>query len=526
MTDTDSKLRIGHEGLVMSSTSTIERVLHPPLPANTTQAATAATAAKQSQARRWWILAVLAIAQLMVVLDATVVNIALPSAQRSLAFSDSNRQWIVTAYALAFGSLLLLGGRLADVLGRKRTFLTGLAGFAVASAIGGFATNFAMLVSARAVQGAFGALLAPAALALLTTTFRDARERSRAVGIYSAVAGGGGALGLLLGGVLTEYASWRWTLLVNLGFAAIGLVGGTLLLRHERSEHRPRLDWPGTITVSAGLLALVYGFSRAQSSGWAQPTTLLCFAAAALLLGAFVGIQARAAEPLLPLGVVLDRNRGGAFLALFVSAAGMFGVFLFLTYFLQSSLGYSAVRTGLSFLPMTAMAVAVSSVVSTVVARRITPRIVLPAGLLTAAAGMLLLTRISLASNYSTDILPATLVLGVGLGVIFAGSIGLATVGVEPDVAGVASALVNTMQQVGGSIGTALLNTLAASGATSYLVHHIGAPRAASLAAVHSYVLAFGWSAAIFVLGAALCATVLRSGVPSYSNNPAVSAIV
>jgi EmrB/QacA subfamily drug resistance transporter len=469
--------------------------------------------------QRWWILAILAIAQLMVVLDSTVVNIALPTAQSALHFSDGQRQWIVTGYSLAFGSLLLIGGRLADVLGRKRIFLIGLAGFAIASAVGGAANGFTMLVIARVVQGGFAALLAPAALALLTTTFTEAKERATAFGIYGAVAGAGAAVGLLLGGFLTEYASWRWTLYVNLIFAVAALVGGAILLRHRPAEIRPKLDWPGTVTVSAGLFSVVYGFSHAETSGWGNGLTIGFLVAAVVLLAAFVVIQTRAVQPLLPLRVILDRNRGGAFLAMFAAAAGMFGVFLFLTYYLQGSQHYSAVQTGVAFLPMVGVLVVVSAIVTTALSTRISPKILVPVGMLFAAAGMWVLTGLSLNSSYVSHVLPATLLVGVGLGTVFATGMSLATLGVEADDAGVASATVNTMQQVGGSVGTALLNTLAASAAATFAGAHLTNPAVSQLAAVHSYVVAFWWSAGIFTVGAALVALMLRPGVPDFDAN-------
>ncbi len=473
-------------------------------------------------ARRWWILAVLGIAQLMVVLDATVVNIALPTAQHALGFGNSDRQWIVTAYALAFGSLLLIGGRLADLLGRKRVFLVGLAGFAAASALGGAATSFGMLVTARAIQGGFGALLAPAALALLTTTFTEPKERGRAFGIYGAIAGAGAALGLLLGGLLTEYASWRWTMFVNVIFAGFAIVGGALLLRHIIADTRPKIDWPGTVTVSAGLFALVYGFSHAQTAGWGNGVTIAFLTASAVLLAAFVTIQRHSPHPLLPLRVVLDRNRGGAFLSLFAAAGGMFGVFLFLTYYLQQTLGYSAVQTGLAFLPMSGLLIVTAATVSTSLATRVSARVLIPTGMLLAAVAMYLLTNLGLNSVYLTDVLPATLVLGVGLGAIFATAMSLATLGVDADDSGVASASVNTMQQVGGSIGTALLNTLAATAAATYVSDHVGTAPARLVqanAAIASYTTAFGWSAGIFAVGALLTALTLRPGVPTFGQD-------
>ncbi|TWH74819.1 MFS transporter [Modestobacter roseus] len=476
-------------------------------------------------ARRWWVLAVLAVAQLMVVLDATVVNIALPYAQADLAFSDADRQWVITAYALAFGSLLLIGGRIADLLGRKAVFLVGLGGFAVASAVGGAATDFGMLVAARAVQGAFGALLAPAGLSLLATTFVTARERGRAFGIYGGIAGAGASIGLLLGGVLTEYASWRWTMYVNLFFAIAALVGGFLLITHRASAHRPRLDLPGTLLVSAGLFALVYGFSRAESDGWSDGVTVGLLVAAALLLTAFVVLETRVRHPLLPMRVVLDRNRGGAYLAMALAAAGMFGVFLFLTYYLQATLGYSAVRAGIAFLPMTGALIVTAGAASTVLAPRVPPRILVPGGMLLSAAGMVVLTRIDIQSHYSTTVLPAILLTGVGLGLVFATSFSLGTLGVTEDDAGVASAMVNTTQQVGGSIGAALLNTIAATAAADWIGGHAGGPTLLAEAAVHSYTTAFWWAAAIFAVGGVLSAVVLRPGVPEIDESTAVVAL-
>ena len=497
-------------------------------PARTTRAdhSSSEASANPHHAQRWWILAILAIAQLMVVLDATIVNIALPTAQHALNFSNGDRQWIVTGYSLAFGSLLLIGGRLADLVGRKWIFLIGLAGFAVASAIGGAANGFEMLVIARAVQGGFAALLAPAALALLTTTFTEAKERATAFGIYGAIAGAGAAVGLLLGGFLTEYASWRWTLYVNLIFAVAALVGGAILLRHLPSETRPKLDWPGTITVSAGLFGIVYGFSHAETDGWSNGVTIGSLLIGVVLVAVFAFIQTRAPQPLLPLRVILDRNRGGAFLSMFAAAAGMFGVFLFLTYYLQATKHYSAVQTGVAFLPMVGVLVVVSAVVTTRLATVVSPKILVPVGMLFAAAGMLVLTRLTVHSSYVGIVLPATLLVGAGLGSVFSTGFSVATLGVEADDAGVASATVNTMQQVGGSVGTALLNTLAATAATSYAAAHIANPAVAQLAAVHSYVVAFWWAGGIFVAGAVIVALLLRPGVPDYNGSAEGSVVL
>jgi EmrB/QacA subfamily drug resistance transporter len=477
------------------------------------KAAPEVVASDRQHARRWLILAVLALAQLMVVLDGTVVNIALPSAQHALDFSNNDRQWIVTAYSLAFGSLLLLGGRLADVFGRKKVLLVGLAGFAAASALGGAATGFETLVAARAIQGAFGALLAPAALSLLTTTFTDSRERARAFGIYGAIAGGGAAVGLLLGGGLTEYLSWRWCMYVNIVLAVPALIGAATLLVARAPERRPRLDLPGTLTVSTGLFALVYGFSHAETAGWGSATTIGFLVASIFLLAAFVTIQLHSAHPLLPLRVILDRNRGGAFIAMLFAAAGMFGVFLFLTYYLQQVLGYSAVMTGVAFLPMVGLLIVVSALGSTLLASRVGPRVTVPTGLLLGALGLVLLTGIGGHSAYATDLLPALLLLGAGLGLTFSSAMNLATSGVRTDDAGVASAAVNTMQQIGGAIGTALLNTLAATAAANYLHGKTLSPAVTELASIHSYSVAFWISAGIFAAAAVLTALTLRSGV-------------
>jgi EmrB/QacA subfamily drug resistance transporter len=465
-------------------------------------------------ARRWAILAVLGIAQLMVVLDATIVNIALPSAQKSLEFSNDSRQWVVTAYALAFGSLLLLGGRIGDLFGRKRTFIAGLIGFAVASAIGGAAQSFEVLVAARALQGLFGALLAPAALGLLTTTFTNPQERAKAFGIFGAIAGGGAAIGLLLGGLLTEYASWRWCLYVNLLFAVPAAIAAFSLLHNVVPASRPKLDIPGTLTASTGLFALVYGFSHAETTSWGNGLTVGMLVASAILLTAFVVIQTRSANPLLPLRIVLDRGRGGAYLAMGLAGAGMFGVFLFLTFYLQNTLGFSPIESGLAFLPMSAAIIATATTATTRLVPRTGPKPLVMSGMLFAALAMAFFAQLEVDSTYVTHILPGLLLLGVGLGLVFAPAFSGATVGVAHSDAGVASAMVNTSQQVGGSIGTALLSTLAGSAVASYATQHGTDPQVMAAAAVHGYTTAFWWSAAIFAIGAIASGIVFRGGVP------------
>jgi EmrB/QacA subfamily drug resistance transporter len=462
--------------------------------------------------RRWLILAVLGLAQLMVVLDATIVNIALPSAQKALGFSDANRQWIVTAYALSFGSLLLLGGRLGDLFGRKRALILGLSGFAIASAAGGLAQSFEVLVIARAAQGAFGALLAPSALSLLTTTFTDPAERGKAFGIYGAIAGGGGAIGLLLGGVLTEYLSWRWCLYVNLLLAVPAGLAALALLHNQAQRSTLKVDVPGTLAASGGLFALVYGFSNAQTHSWGAPLTIAMLAASVVLLTVFVAIERRVEHPLLPLRVVLDRNRGGSYAAVGIVGAGMFGVFLFLTYYLQQTLGFSPIKTGLAFLPMIGVLSVTASLTTARILPRIGPRLPITIGMLGAAAGMVMLTGVGIHSTYAANVLPALLVMGLGIGLVMAPAMSSATLGVANTDAGVASAMVNTMQQVGGSVGTALLSTLAASATSGFMAGKAPTAAAAASAALHGYTTAFWWSAAIFAVGAVVCGLLLKPG--------------
>jgi EmrB/QacA subfamily drug resistance transporter len=465
-------------------------------------------------ARRWLILGVVCLGQLMVVLDATVVNIALPSAQHDLAFNNADRQWVVTAYSLAFGGLLLLGGRLSDLVGRKRMLIIGMIGFACASALGGAAQNFAMLLIARAVQGAFGALLAPAALSTLTVTFTNPAERGKAFGIFGAIAGAGGAVGLLLGGVLTEYLSWRWCLYVNVIFSVIAVAAAIRLLNRDTRDPSVHLDVPGTVLVVAGLVAFVYGLSEADTKGWGDPLTIGLLVGGVVLLALFALTERRVAHPLLPLRIILDRFRGGAYLSIGLSAIGLFGVFLFLTYYLEEVLRYSPVVTGVAFLPMIGALIVSSTTSSQLLMPRFGPRILITAGLLIAAGGMVILaTQLGVSISYAAWILPALVVIGLGLGLVFGCGLNTATYGADAADAGVASAMVNTCQQVGGSIGTALLNTIAASALSSYLVTHGTSPAAQAEAAVHSYVVAFWVSAAIFAGAAVVCALVLRSGV-------------
>jgi EmrB/QacA subfamily drug resistance transporter len=461
--------------------------------------------------RRWLILVVVAIAQLMVVLDSTVVNIALPSAQRSLGFPNGDRQWVVTAYALAFGSLLLVGGRLGDMFSRKRVFITGLAGFAVSSAIGGAAVSFEMLVVARALQGAFGAVLAPSALGTLVSTFQDPRERGRAFGVFGSVAAGGGGVGLILGGLLTQYLSWRYTLYINLVFAAIAIAGALAYIRTSRPAIRPRMDWPGAVLACAGLFLIVFGFSHAETAGWTAALTIGSLVLGLILLAGFVVAERRSSHPLLPLRVILDRTRGGSYVAVGLSGIAIFGVFLFLTYYLQTVKGYSPLTSGLAFLPLIGCILLSSNLSSIVALPRLGPRVLITTGMLFGAGAMTYLTQLTVTSSYVGGILPALLVMGLGFGMIFAPAINTATAGVSRQDSGVASALVNTMQQVGGSIGTSALSTIALMATASYLVAHHTGPLAPAAAATHGYTVAFAVSAGIFGLGVILAIVLLPS---------------
>jgi len=462
--------------------------------------------------RRWTSLAFVALAQLMVALDATIVSIALPSAQAALRASDADRQWVVTAYTLSFGGLLLLGGRFADYFGRKRTFLIGLGGFALASAVGGWAPNFGILVAARAMQGAFAALLAPTALSLLAVTFTETRERAKAFAIYGAIAGSGAVAGMLLGGILTQYLTWRWCLYVNIPIAVVAAIGGWLVLRDSRSAGKPGFDVLGVVLASGGLVSLVYACTLATSRGWQSSTVVALIAASLALLVMFVVWEARAASPLLPLRIVLDRNRGGAYLAVALGLAGMFGAFLFLTYYLQVVLRYSPVQAGLAFLPMTAASQAGSWLIAGRLVPRVPARVLMAPGALVAAAGMALLSQLQADSSYLTLVLPAEVLLGLGTSCVMVPAFSIGTLGVDRREAGVAAATVNTAQQVGGSLGTAVLNTIATSATAAYVAGAHGSMSVQAL--VHGYSVATGWGVGILVLGAVVSGVLINAGRP------------
>jgi EmrB/QacA subfamily drug resistance transporter len=460
--------------------------------------------------KRFRALAVIAIAQLMIVLDASVVIVALPSAQRALSISTADRQWVMTAYTLAFGSLLLLGGRIADYLGRRRMFIVGLIGFAGASALGGLAQNAAMLFSARALQGAFAAVMAPAALSLLTTTFTEPHERARAFGVYGAIAGGGAAIGLVLGGALTQFASWRWTLLINVPIAIVAAITATRVIRESKAHRRNSYDFPGAATATAGFFLIVYGFTTAGIDGWSAGSTLGVLALAAVMLVAFVVIELRSTHPLLPMRIVLDRNRGGAYLASLLVGSAMLGTFLFLTYFFQGTLGYSAVKTGFAFLPFSG-GIIVGATIASRILPRIGPRALMLLGLLLGAAGLLYFTRLGVSSSYVTHVLPAEIIVSLGMGMTFVPMSSTALIGVAPSDAGVASALVNTTQQVGSSLGIAVLNTVAATATVGFIVAHGRSAGVVRAAAVHGYTTAFTVSAALLFAAAVATAVLIRA---------------
>jgi EmrB/QacA subfamily drug resistance transporter len=459
--------------------------------------------------RRWIVLGVVAICQLMIVLDASIVNIALPQAQHALHISTANRQWVITAYTLAFGGLLLLGGRIADYRGRKRIFVIGLIGFAVASSLGVLAPNAGVLFGARALQGAFAAVMAPAALSILAVTFTQAKERATAFGVFGGISGGGAAIGLIVGGVLTQYASWRWCLLVNTPIAIIAAIVALRVVTESRAEGDAHFDLAGAGTVTLGLVSLVYGFTKADTAGWSAGSTIIFLAVAVALLVSFVVIEARTAHPLLPLRVVLERNRGGSFLVSFLVAGGLFGMFLFLTYYLQGTLHYSALRTGFAFLPFSAGIVAGATIASRLIGRA-GPRNLMTFGLVISVLGLLWFARIGVAPAYLLHVLPAEIVVSVGIGIVFVTLSSTALLGVADHDAGVASALVNATQQVGGSLGTALLNTFAAAATATYLTSHVHAIQASL---VHGYHVAFYISAAVLAFGAVSSQILVRAGV-------------
>ena len=460
---------------------------------------------------RWWILAIVACAQVMLVLDSTVMYVALPSAQRSLGFSIADRQWIITAYTLGFGGLLLLGGRISDMIGTRRTLQIGIVGFAVASALGGAAQTTATLIAARGLQGAFGALLAPSVLSIITTTFTDLRERGKAFGIYAAIALAGGALGMILGGLLTQYLSWRWCLFVNLPIAVFVSIGVFSLVPRGSGHHGARLDIPGAILGCGGLIALVYGLGEASTLGWSSHSVIGALVISALLLGSFLVVQTKVASPLLPLRILSNRNRGGSFLVLVLASGAMSGIFLFTTYLLQGVDHFSPLKTGLAFIPLLLINALTATQISSRLLRVLPTRALMIPGLLVAASGAAIMTQLSPSSDYLNTIFPAQCLFGFGLGLTMLPAISTATNRAEPADAGVTAATANTSTQVGTSAGTALLNTLAVSTAAAWLLAHPASASSASDAALHGFAMASRWATGFLLAGAVIAALLINA---------------
>ena len=476
------------------------------------QPAACAAPSSHVPASRWAVLVLVGVAQLMVVLDVTIVNIALPSAQQALQFSAGDRQWIITAYALTFGSLLLLGGKLGDLFGRKWTFVAGLLGFAGASAVGGVAPSFGVLVAARALQGSFGALLAPSALSLLTLTFHNSPDRPKAFGIFSAIAASGTSVGLLLGGLLTESLSWRWCLYVNLLFAIPAAIAALRLVNGAGAQRpRPRIDVAGVGLASAGFFFLVYGFANAENHAWSAGITIAALTASAVLLTLFVAVEHRIRHPLLPLRIIADRSRGGAYASMAIVGAALFSVFLFMTFYMQQILGFSPLKTGLGFLPLTGAVVITAPLVQTKILPRVGPRAVIVTGMILGTIAMVIFTRLTPGGSYASQVLPGLIPAGAGAACVFSASFATATLGVDRNDAGVASATVNTAQQIGGSIGTALLSTIFAGAVSGYLASHARTPSLLRNAAVHGYAVGFTAGGVIFAAGLVLAFVLLPS---------------
>ena len=469
------------------------------------------TAPDLQYARRWWILIVVLLSQMMILIDATIINVALPSAQRALDLSDASRQWVITAYVLAFGSLLPLGGRLADIVGRKRIFVVGLLCFGVASALAGAAPNAEVLLICRALQGVFAAALAPAAVSTIAVMFTDPTERNRAFAIFGAMAGSAGAIGLLLGGILTDYLDWRWTMYVNVAFAIPALAGALWLMVGTVDGIRPRLDIVGTILASGGLFLVVFGLSRAEVAGWRAGITVGSLVAGVLLLVLFLVAQRVVADPLVPLRVLANRNRAAAYLTLFLGTASLFAVFLFLTYYFQELLGYSPVRTGLAFLPLPLSIGLVATVTQGMLLKRLDARQIIAGGLALAAVGAGLLTQADLQSSYASWILPGLILIGAGIGLSLVPAIAMGSVTEDPRDAGFAGGMNNVTQQIGAAVGVALISSVVASATSGYLVANGSGPDVTSEAALHGFGVGYWWAAGIFAVGAVCCGALITA---------------
>ncbi len=465
----------------------------------------------QSEDRRWIALAVLVAAQFMVVLDVAIVNVALPSIKNDLHFSESSLQWVITAYAIMFGGVLLLGGRMADLLGRRRLFLAGVALFTVSSLLGGFAWSAGSLIAFRAAQGLGGALLAPAALSILTTTFAEGRERNIALGVWGAVSGSGAAAGVLLGGLLTSSLSWSWIFFINVPVGIALVAVAPLLLRESRADlgHR-HFDFAGAATVTAGLMLLVYAMTRATEIGWGSGETIGFLAASAALILTFVAVELRSRAPLLPMRIFRLRTLRGANVTAFLLGTSVFSQFFLGTLYMQQVLGYSAIETGIAYLPLTLTLIVLATVAQSLVTR-IGVRRVMPAGLALATVALILLAQAPAGGHYFFDLFPAFLISAVGLAFTFVPMTIAALMGVEDADAGVASGLLNTSQQVGGAIGLAAASTIATSFTSRYVDSHAGVSALSAPALTHGFQIAFYALAGLAALAAVLAATLVES---------------
>jgi EmrB/QacA subfamily drug resistance transporter len=472
----------------------------------TMEASAAAPAASRLRVDPKAVLALVAVAQFMVVLDATVVNVALPTIKRDVGFSEQSLSWVLNSYTLIFGGFLLLGGRLADRLGRRRLFVAGIALFSGASLICGLSQSEAMLLVARGLQGLGGALVSPAALSIILTTFAEGTERNRALAVWGAIAGVGGAVGLLLGGVIVELLSWRWVFFINvpIGAAVLALTPRILPEGRSQSTAEGGYDAEGALTITLGTIALVFTLIKAESWGWTSGRTLAGFAIAAALIAAFIVIEQRHDNPLVPLRIFSNRSLAASDATFLLVAAGLFGMFFFCTLYLQQVLGYSALKTGVAYLPLTLTLVGASALASRLV-DRFTPKPVLVAGLLVATGGFVVLTGVSGHGDYASHVLPAMIALGVGLGMSFVPITIAATTGVAAGDSGLASGLLNTTQQVGGSLGLAILSSVSTSRVTSAL--HAGSPLPQAL--THGFKGAFVVAAALCAVGALVALAVL-----------------
>lgn len=485
--------------------------------------------------RRWFALFVIAIAQLMVILDSSIVNIALPHAalpksMGGLNIAPHDYQWAVTAYTLTFGGFLLLGGRIGDYLGRKKAFLIGLLGFASASLLGGLAQSEQWLFGARALQGVFGALLAPAALSLISVTFTDSKERAKAFGVYGALSGVGAAIGLIAGGLLTQYLSWRWCLFVNTPMALIALFLAIPNVKESKVEGHPHYDVPGALTVTAGMVCVVYGVSEASISSWGSFSAWPFILVGVLLLAVFFIIEALVKQPLLPLRLLADRVRAGAYLTQLLVALALFGMFLWITFYFQDIHHFSAVKSGLLFMPFS-LGVIVAAGVTSQLLPKVGPRPLATIGSLMAAVGMGLLSLVTPTSSYLVHVMPSMIITSLGLGLAFVSLASTALFNVQGRDTGAASAVLSTAQQLGGSFGTAIQNTIVVSSASAFTVAAIAKGRAqgpslVAAASVHGYDEAFRFGAVVFAVAAAVfffCVNIDRHHLAQHDEAPAVA---